>query len=45
MTDIAQRAKDIFREEMRELTALADTIDSSFAEVVDALYTCKGKCG
>lgn len=43
MTDIAQRAKDIFREEMRELTALADTIDSSFAEVVDALYTCKGK--
>lgn len=38
-----QRAQDIFREEIRELTTLADTIDASFADVVDTLYACRGK--
>ena len=37
------RAKQIFREEIHELTRLADTIDERFANVVDMLYTCKGK--
>ena len=39
----AKRAKEIFDEEIRELEKLKNSIDSSFDEVVDALYHCQGK--
>ena len=39
----AKRAKEIFNEEIRELEKLKNSIDSSFDEVVDALYHCQGK--
>ena len=38
-----QRAKDIFHEEIAELNKLADTIDHSFEQVVDMIYTCQGQ--
>lgn len=37
------RAKEIFEQEIGELTKLAANIDEHFASVVEALYACKGK--
>ena len=39
----ANRAKEIFDEEIRELEKLKNSIDTSFDEVIDALYHCQGK--
>ena len=39
----AKRAKEIFDEEIRELEKLKNSIDSSFDQVVEALYQCQGK--
>ncbi len=39
----AKRAKEIFDEEIRELEKLKNSIDTSFDEVVEALYRCQGK--
>ena len=39
----ANRAKEIFDEEIRELEKLKNSIDDSFDEVIDALYHCQGK--
>ena len=39
----ANRAKEIFDEEIRELKKLKNSIDDSFDEVIDALYHCQGK--
>ncbi len=39
----SQRAKQIFEEEIRELTFLSHRIDTSFDSVVDAVYSCRGK--
>ena len=39
----AKRAKEIFDEEIRELEKLKHSIDSSFDDVVEALYHCQGK--
>ena len=39
----AKRAKEIFDEEIRELEKLKNSIDSSFDEVIEALYRCQGK--
>ena len=39
----AKRAKEIFDEEIRELEKLKNSIDTSFDEVIDALYHCQGK--
>lgn len=41
--DTIHRAKDIFRQELTELTKVAEHIDEHFASVVDLLYACKGK--
>ena len=40
---IIHRAQEIFREEIHELTNLAEHIDEHFADVVETLYACKGK--
>lgn len=37
------RAKEIFREEISELTRLGEMIDASFAAAVEAIYDCCGK--
>lgn len=42
MQDII-RAKDIFQQEISELSKLASQIDEHFAAVVELLYSCKGK--
>lgn len=39
----AERAKDIFRQEITELQRLADTINGDFDAVVEAILACKGK--
>ena len=39
----ANRAKEIFDEEIRELEKLKNSIDTSFDQVIDALYHCQGK--
>jgi arabinose-5-phosphate isomerase len=39
----AERAKQIFSEEIAELQRLGDSIDSSFDQVVEVLYACQGK--
>lgn len=39
----AQRAKQIFDEEIIELQHLRDSIDGSFDQVIEVLYSCKGK--
>ena len=39
----ANRAKEIFDEEIRELEKLKHSIDSSFDQVIEALYQCQGK--
>ena len=39
----ANRAKEIFDEEIRELEKLKHSIDSSFDQVIEALYHCQGK--
>jgi arabinose-5-phosphate isomerase len=39
----AERAKQIFQEELTELQRLQESIDHSFDQVVDVLYACKGK--
>ena len=39
----AKRAKEIFDEEIRELEKLKNSIDTSFDQVIDALYHCQGK--
>ena len=39
----AKRAKEIFDEEIRELEKLKNSMDTSFDEVVEALYHCQGK--
>ena len=39
----ANRAKEIFDEEIRELEKLKNSIDDSFDEIIDALYHCQGK--
>ena len=41
--DTVNRAKDIFRQEIHELTRLSETLDDRFARVVEMLYACKGK--
>lgn len=38
----ANRAKQIFQEEIAELNKLSEHIDQSFDDVVDALYNCEG---
>lgn len=43
MTATIDKAKEIFLQEISELTKLSETIDERFALVVDALYACKGK--
>ena len=39
----ANRAKEIFDEEIRELEKLKNSIDSTFDQVVEVLHRCKGK--
>jgi arabinose-5-phosphate isomerase len=39
----AERAKQIFAEEIAELQLLQESIDSTFDQVVEVLYACKGK--
>jgi arabinose-5-phosphate isomerase len=39
----AQRAKQIFDEEIRELEKLKNSIDATFDQVVEVLYACQGK--
>lgn len=39
----AERAKQIFDEEIRELTKLKNSIDATFDKVVEVLYACQGK--
>ena len=39
----AQRAKQIFQEEIVELQHLQESIDTTFDEVVEVLYACRGK--
>jgi len=39
----SERAKQIFHEEIDELSKLAETIDSHFDEVVEMIYHCQGK--
>ena len=39
----AQRAKEIFDEEIRELKKLKNSIDSTFDQVVEVLHRCQGK--
>lgn len=39
----AQRAKQIFDEEIRELEKLKNNIDTTFDKVVEILYACQGK--
>lgn len=39
----ANRAKEIFDEEIRELEKLRDSIDTTFDQVVEVLYHCQGK--
>ena len=39
----ANRAKQIFDEEIRELVKLKNSIDSTFDNVVEVLYQCQGK--
>ncbi len=39
----SERAKQIFQEEIKELTLLSEKIDSSFDKVVDAIVACRGK--
>lgn len=41
--DTVNRAKDIFRQEIHELTRLSETLDDRFVRVVEMLYACKGK--
>ena len=38
-----ERAKQIFQEEIKELSLLSDKIDSSFDQVVEAIIACRGK--
>ena len=39
----ANRAKEIFNEEIRELEKLKNSIDSAFDQVVEVLHQCRGK--
>ena len=39
----AERAKQIFDEEIRELEKLKNSIDTTFDKVVEILYACQGK--
>ena len=39
----ANRAKEIFDEEIRELEKLKNSIDTTFDKVVEVLYQCQGK--
>ena len=39
----AERAKQIFTEEINELQRLRDSIDGSFDKVVEVLFACEGK--
>jgi arabinose-5-phosphate isomerase len=39
----AERAKQIFQEEISELQRLQESIDQSFDQVVEVLYACQGK--
>lgn len=39
----ANRAKEIFDEEIRELEKLKNSIDTTFDQVVEVLYHCQGK--
>lgn len=39
----SERAKEIFNEEIAELTKLSNLIDGSFDKVVDAILSCRGK--
>lgn len=43
MSNTVQRAKEIFEQEIGELTKVAANIDEHFSAVVDTLYACKGK--
>ena len=39
----ANRAKEIFDNEIRELEKLKNSIDSTFDQVIEVLYRCQGK--
>lgn len=39
----AERAKQIFTEEIKELQRLRDSIDESFNQVIEVLFACQGK--
>ena len=39
----AQRAQQIFREEITELEKLGQSINARFDEVVETIFACKGK--
>ena len=39
----ANRAKEIFDNEIRELEKLKNSIDSTFEQVIEVLYRCQGK--
>ena len=39
----SQRAKEVFEEEITELTKLSEAISSDFDKVVDLIYRCTGK--
>ena len=39
----SQRAKEVFEEEITELTKLSEAISSDFDKVVDLIYRCMGK--
>jgi arabinose-5-phosphate isomerase len=43
MTNTIHRAKDIFEQEISELTKVAANIDEHFSSIVDTLYACRGK--
>ena len=39
----SQRAKEIFKDEIRELETLGNAIDNNFDKVIDLIYNCTGK--
>lgn len=43
MTDTVNRAKEIFQQEIGELSKVASHIDEHISAVVDVLYACRGK--
>lgn len=39
----SQRAKEIFKDEIRELETLGNAIDENFDKIIDLIYNCHGK--